>query len=53
LERVRLGIDPAEEKRDRRLASEADTFGRALEDYLAHAKTALDDEHFQGSQART
>jgi integrase len=38
LERVRLGIDPAEEKRDRRLASEADTFGRALEDYLAYAR---------------
>jgi integrase len=37
LERVRLGIDPAEEKRDRRLASEADTFARALEEYLAHA----------------
>ena len=36
LERVRLGIDPAGEKRDRRLASEADTFARALEDYLAH-----------------
>jgi integrase len=38
LERVRLGIDPAEEKRNRRLASEADTFGRTLEDYLAYAR---------------
>jgi integrase len=38
LERVRLGIDPAEEKRDRRLVSEADTFAKALEDYLAYAK---------------
>jgi integrase len=37
LERVRLGIDPAEEKRDRRLASEADAFARVLEDYLVHA----------------
>jgi Arm DNA-binding domain len=31
LERVRLGIDPAEEKRDQRLASHADTFAKALE----------------------
>jgi integrase len=36
LERVRLGFDPAEEKRERRLASEADTFARALEEYLAY-----------------
>ena len=32
LERVRLGVDPAEEKRQRRLSPEADTFAAALQD---------------------
>ena len=38
LERVRLGIDPAEEKRERRLSTDADTFATALQDYLIYAQ---------------
>jgi integrase len=38
LERVRLGIDPAEEKRERRLSTDTDTFATALQDYLIYAQ---------------
>jgi integrase len=47
LERVRLGVDPAEEKRGRRLASDADTFTKALQDYLAYAKRRWADSTYK------
>jgi len=44
LERVRLGFDPSEEKRQRRLATAipgADTFAAAVQDYLDRARRNL------------